>query len=179
MEKPDSYTLLVNLIKKRYSCRNFKEKPVSRDTISTIIDAARLAPSACNRQPWEFIVIDTDDLRRTVIESYDRQWIRSAPAFIIACGLHDEAWHRDSDGKDHTDVDVSIAIEHICLAATALNLGTCWVCNFNTDTLRTGLNIPQNIEPIAIIPLGYPDTSAPLPEKKRKSLEDITKWGKY
>ena len=97
----------------------------------------------------------------------------------MALGLHDEAWHRSFDGKDHTDVDVSIAVEHLCLGAASLGLGTCWVCNFDPAIVREGLNLPDNVEPIAIIPMGYPDSDGTVPEKKRKPLDEIVKWGKY
>ena len=179
MEKPDTYTGFHNLTVSRYSCRSYTSAPVSRETILAVMEAAQAAPSACNRQPWEFIIATDADSKRTVLESYDREWIKSAPVFIIACGRHDEAWHRPADGKDHTDIDVSIAIEHICLAATSLGLGTCWVCNFDTEKIRRGFNLPDNIEPIAIIPLGYPSDGSVIPEKKRKPLDEIVKWGKY
>ena len=179
MNELNTYQQFINLVTNRYSCRNYQATPVSRDTLKEVITAAQLAPSACNRQPWEFIVIDTPQLLQAVFESYNREWVKTAPAFIIACGKHDEAWHRASDNKDHTDVDVSIAIEHICLAATSHGLGTCWICNFDMPTLKASLNIPDNIEPIAILPIGYPAEGSIIPAKNRKNIEDIIKWGKY
>lgn len=172
-----------DLVNARYSCRNYnRNKIVEREILAKIIEMARLAPSACNRQPWTFIVVDDQcdvSYRKCVIDSYNRQWVDTAPAFIIACGNHSEAWIRSSDGKDHTDVDLSIAIEHICLAATNDGLGTCWVCNFDVEILSKGLNIPPNIEPIAIIPIGYPAEDSTIPQKNRKEIEDIIKWGKF
>ncbi len=177
MEKFDEFSSLVLC---RYSCRQYASQPVTRQTLLTLLDVARNAPSACNKQPWEFIVIDSDEqLRQVIIDSYGRDWIATAPAFIIACGDHDQSWHRGNDGKDHADVDVSIAVEHICLAAAAMGLGTCWVCNFDVQAVRIGLDLPENIEPIAIIPVGYPDPSAAVPEKKRKPIEEIVRWGKH
>ncbi len=170
------------LINNRYSCRDYdRNHTVTRDTLTSIIEAARLAPSACNKQPWTFIIVD--DLcdvsdRQAIIESYNRQWLKSAPAFIVACGDHSQAWHRQDDGKDHTDVDLSIAIEHICLAATNVSLCTCWVCNFDTEKLVNGLNIPSHLEPIAIIPIGYPATDN-IPAKNRKNIHEIIRWGRF
>ena len=168
---------------KRYSCRNFnRNKAVNRDIMLAILESARLAPSACNRQPWVFVVIDDlcdASLRSAVIESYNREWVKSAPAYIIACGNHDEAWHRQADGKDHTDVDLSIAIEHICLAAADYGLGTCWVCNFDVEKLTKGLNIPSQFEPIAIIPIGYPATNDACNTKNRKESDEIITWGNF
>lgn len=165
----------------RYSCRNYdRNRIVERNILTSIIQSAQIAPSACNRQPWTFILIDDQcdaSCREAIIESYNRPWVDSAPAFIVACGDHNQAWHRPADGKDHTDVDLSIAIEHICLAATDAGLGTCWICNFDKEKITKKLNIPSNIEPIAIIPIGYPIDNAPA--KNRKELEQIIKWGKF
>ena len=165
----------------RYSCRNYnRNRVVERSILTSVIEAARIAPSACNRQPWAFVVIDDECdalYREAIIKSYNRPWVESAPAFIVACGDHTQAWHRPADGKDHTDVDLSIAIEHICLAATDAGLGTCWICNFDRETLIKALNIPESFEPIAIIPIGYPMDSAPA--KNRKEIDQIIKWGSF
>ena len=168
----------MSLVNDRYSCRDFdSEKPVSRQTLESIIETARLAPSACNRQPWIFIVV-TKKEQRTEILSKSRPSFMNAPAIIVCCGNHSEAWHRPSDGKDHTDVDVSIAVEHICLAASARGLGTCWVCSFDVDATRKAVSLPEDYEAIALIPIGYP-TSDNIPEKKRKPLSDILRWESF
>lgn len=173
----------LDLAQQRYSCRDFdRNRIVSRNILSRIIETARLAPSACNRQPWIFVVIDDEceaSCREAVIESYNRPWVKTAPAFIVACGNHNEAWHRASDNKDHTDVDLSIAIEHICLAATDAGLGTCWVCNFDVEKIKSELNIPSQYEPIAIIPIGYPAPNAAITTKNRNDIDEILKWGKF
>ena len=145
-----------SLVRNRYSCREYSDRPVSDETLMAVLDMARLAPSACNRQPWMFLIADGDDERQAILDSYKRDWIRSAPRFIIALGDHSAAWHRPEDGKDHADVDVSIAVEHICLAATALDL-----------------------EPVAIIPIGYPAKPDAVPAKTRKSLDEIVRKGKF
>lgn len=175
----EQYPQFYNLSEHRYSCRGYSDKPVTRDLLIAMLDAVRLAPSACNRQPWKFLVIDTPELRHAVQKSYDREWFNSAPVYIVALGLHDVAWHRPFDGKDHTDVDVSIAVEHLCLAATTLGLGTCWVCNFDSALLSEALDLPEGVEPVAIIPVGYPLDGTHAPEKNRKPLDEIVKWGKY
>ena len=172
----------IDIAQTRYSCRDFnREKPVSRTVILDVIEAARIAPSACNRQPWKFIIVDDEcdsTYRNAIIESYNRSWIASAPAFIIACGDHSQAWHRPSDNKDHTDVDLSIAIEHLCLSATSEGLGTCWVCNFDTEVIIKKFNIPSHLEPIAIIPIGYPVTMSNT-TKNRKEIDEIIQWGGF
>ena len=89
------------------------------------------------------------------------------------CGVPSEAWVRPADGHNHVDVDVSIATEHLCLAATALGLGTCWVCNFNPDVLSSGLGLDRSIVPVAIVPLGHPAEGTAAPAKRRKELGEI------
>lgn len=163
----------------RHSCRKFLPNPVPRNIIEKIFEAVRMAPSACNRQPWIFLIADTAELRQIVIGSYNRSWMETAPMFVIACGNHDEGWKRASDGKDHTDIDVAIAVEHLCLSASAEGIGTCWVCNFDVSALKEQLNLPAHIEPIAIIPMGYFDYEYDSSDKQRKTINEIIKWGKY
>lgn len=158
----------------RYSCREYSPAPVSADAINAVLDQARFAPSACNRQPWRIMVIGPDDKegRSAVCASYDRPWIVQAPYYLIICGVESEAWVRPYDGKCHLDIDVAIITEHICLAAADSGLGTCWVCNFDPKVLTDGIEFPQGVTPMVIVPIGLP-AGTTIPEKKRKSLEDI------
>lgn len=162
------------LVAERYSCRSYKPVAPGRGILLEVLESARMAPSACNRQPWKFILIDRPDDtagRDAVARSYSRAWIETAPAYIIACGIPSQAWVRPFDNVNHTLVDLSIAVEHICLSATAHSLGTCWVCNFDPEILKSGLGLGEELLPVAIIPIGYPaDTE---PEKKRKTPEEI------
>jgi len=96
---------------------------------------------------------------------------------IVACVNHRESWKRGSDGHDFGEVDVAIAIDHLTLAATAKGLGTCWVCNFDVPGCRKVLDLPDHLEPLALIPLGWPAVSSP--PKKRKPVEEILSWEKY
>ena len=162
----------------RYSCRDYDaDKKVDKNLIEAVIEAARLAPSAVNRQPWTFIVV-TEHEKRSKILCKSRPAFLEAPVLIVACGHHDAAWHRPADNKDHTDVDVSIAVEHICLEATELGLATCWVCSFDVEATKMALNIPEGVEPIALIPLGYAKNNE-IPEKNRKPLEEILRWESF
>ncbi len=168
------YNSLMAVMAERHSCRSYDaERPVAHDTMALVLEAARVAPSACNRQPWKFAVLHGDDARALMSKVYNREWAMTAPACIVAIGLHAEAWHRACDGKDHTDVDVSIAVEHICLAAAALGLGTCWVCNFDPQAVQQALDLPHGDEVVALIPIGYPSAGHTVPERKRKSIESI------
>ena len=162
----------LDLVKKRYSVRSYEERQIENEKMEYIMECVRLAPSAVNFQPWHFYVV-TDSERLDALKStYKREWIQSAPCIIVACANHEESWHRRSDNKDHADIDLAIAIEHLCLAAAEQGLGTCWVCNFDAALCHEVMAMPENVEPIALIPIGYtPD--AEVPEKKRKTMEDI------
>ena len=97
------------------------------------------------------------------------------------CADKDQSWKRKVDMKDFADVDVAIATEHLCLAATEQGLGTCWVCNFDPKTLNDNFSLPENIEPIAIISVGYPANAEHWKqiEKTRKPIEEIVRWEKF
>lgn len=174
----ESTDMFRELVEARYSCRKYDSARVpSREQVESVFEDARLAPSACNRQPWQFWVVGSESPRReAVIASYSREWIRTAPLYIICLGVENEGWVRPFDSHSHIDVDLSIAAEHICLSAASRGLATCWVCNFDPEVLRRGLEIPEGMRPVAIIPLGYPEEGASAPVKNRKSLEEITKW---
>jgi len=170
----------LDIAKERYSCRNYKPIQVDEDKLLKVLEAARVAPSAVNFQPWHFIVIKTPENLAKVGEAYHREWLKTAPMVIIACGDHLKSWKR-SDQKDFLDIDLSIAIDHMTLQATELGLATCWICNFNPAILKQNLSLPENIEPIAIIPLGYPnDKSDPdRHDTKRMPMNDIVHWEKF
>lgn len=178
MSESEKMNGFLRIARERYSCRNYIQRPVPEDLLYVILEAARLAPSACNRQPWLFIVVNTPGLAAEIRAAYPRDWMNNAGTFIVACGDHSRSWHRE-DGKDHCDIDLAIAVEHICLAASDLGLGTCWICNFDAERLANVLGLPEHIEPEAIIPVGYPDTGSFAPAKNRKTIEDIVIWGKY
>lgn len=184
MQPTESYTQFMELAARRRSCRRFMPLPVDRSVITEIIEAARIAPSAVNLQPWIFLAVDgsaeMEPLRNAIFDAYDRPWIRTAQAFIVCCADHSAAWHR-ADGKDHADIDIAIATEHICLAATALGVGSCWVCNFDAPKIAAAFALPEGIEPCVIIPLGYPDGSSDIVYRPfaRKPLTEIMRWGKF
>ena len=173
-----SYDRFIALATERYSCREFlPSAQISDEIIKEVIEAARLAPSACNRQPWTFIAVRDIETRSKIL-SKSRPAFLEAPVVIVACGHHETAWHRPADNKDHTDVDLSIAIEHICLAAASMGLRTCWVCSFDVEATCRALGLPDGVEPIALIPLGYSKDHS-IPAKIRKPLDEILRWEKY
>jgi nitroreductase len=147
---------------------------IEDDKIAYILECARLAPSAANYQPWQFLVVKNDAVKRSLHECYHAKWFTEAPVFIVACSDTSQSWKRSFDSKDHADIDVSIAVEHICLAAAEQGLGTCWVCNFNAQKCAEILNLPENVYPVAIIPVGY-TTQNVSRNPNRKASEEIIK----
>lgn len=167
----------LQLAKSRFSLRKFKDTPVEQEKLLKILEAGRLAPSAVNFQPWHFIVINDKKALGDLYPVYQREWIREAPVIIIACSDHSQSWKRSADGKDSADIDISIAVDHMTLQAAELGLGTCWVCNFDVHKCSDILKLPYHVEPMVLLPLGYPNIEPPA--KKRKSLDDIVHWNKF
>lgn len=157
----------------RQSCRSYKNEPVPQEKLDYIRECVRLAPSAVNRQPWRFLVIDREPMLSQVKACYSRDWIQNVPVIVICLKNEQEAWTRQSDGHNHADIDIAIATEHLCLAATEQGLGNCWVCNFDVQQLMgTGL-IPEGFTPAVLVPLGLPADE--LRPKTRKSMAEV--WG--
>lgn len=165
----------TELVQRRLSVRDYTTQPIEEQKVAHILEMARLAPSAVNFQPWRFVVITSESGRKAVLESYPREWVKPVPLFILVCGNHDESWKRKSDNKDHLDIDLGIVIEHICLAATEEELGSCIICNFDTTFCRQAFNIPEQMEPAAIIAVGYPANPNIFTEssKKRKGVSEV------
>ena len=167
---------LLKLVQERYSVRNYSAREVEIEKLNYILECARLAPSACNFQPWRFYVVRDDNVKAEVLKSYDRVWMRNAPVYIVVTKNTEESWKR-KDGKDSGDIDAAIVAEHICLAVADCGLGTCWVCNFDLKLLIEALNIPSQEEAIALFPIGYEaEKTEQQPTRKRKTLEEITRW---
>jgi len=164
----------LELAKKRYSVRNYKPDKVKKEDLYYILEAGRVAPSAVNYQPWKFLVIQDPENLRAIHQLYHRDWFRQAPVVIILFADHDQAWKR-AEGKDHADIDIAIAADHMTLAATDRGLGTCWVCNFDKAATVKHFNLPGHLEPVVFLPLGYPasSTDPERHETKRKSFAEI------
>jgi nitroreductase len=166
----------IELATKRYSVRSYKAEPVEDRKLQSVLQAARLAPTACNLQAFRLIVVPTKSRESELLRVYSRPWFVQAPMVICICAIPDEAWVR-SDGKSYSDVDAAIVMDHLILAAADLGLGTCWVGAFDPVAAREVLGIPDQVEPIAFTPLGYP---ADQPRaKKRKSLDDLVKHNRW
>lgn len=169
---------VVQLMKQRCSVRTFQDRPVEREKLLYVLEAARVAPSACNIQPWRFIVLED----KTLMGQFAPDWVKdsAAPVLLVACGDHKEAWRR-RDGKDHCDLDVAIAVDHMTLAAAEVGLGCCWICSFDAFQCATILELPDHLEPAVLLPLGYPAETKDVNrhDTARKPLDQIVSWGTF
>jgi nitroreductase len=158
------------LIQKRYSARAYKSKPVEQDKLNKVLEAAILAPTAANRQPFRLLVVRTEGRQAELKRIYGRDWFVQAPLVVCACAVKDESWIR-RDGKNYAEVDATIAFTHLVLAARDLGLGTCWIAAFDPAGARDVLKLPPELEPVAFSPLGYPaDEAKP---KRRRPASDL------
>jgi nitroreductase len=161
------------VIQKRYSSRSYKPDPVDEAKVRQVLEAARLAPTASNRQAFKFIVIHTAGKEIELRKIYNGPWFVQAPIIICGCTIPSKAWIR-RDGKNYSDVDIAIAMDHLILAATELGLGTCWIAAFDPVAARKILGLPNDVEPIVLTPLGYANDHPG--SKGRKTLTEIVNY---
>jgi len=167
---------LYEAIKQRYSVRSYQDKPVEQEKLDRILEAARLAPSGSNRQPWKFVVVREAETRRKLVPACCRQaFVGQAPVVIVGVGVAPDRMMRCDVPGD--PVDVAIAMEHIALAATAEGLGTCWIGAFYQDQVREVLGIPKDAKVIECMTLGYP-ADKPKP-KNRKPLDEVVSYESF
>ncbi|KNF09093.1 nitroreductase [Gottschalkia purinilytica] len=150
----------LELVKDRYSVRKFCSKKVEKEKLDLILEAGRVAPTAVNYQPQRILVLDTEDslskLRDCTPYHFD------APLALLICYDNTISWKRSYDGKDMGDVDVSIVTTHMMLEVANLGLGSTWVGHFDPKKMSETFELPENIIPVALLPIGYPDeTSVP------------------
>lgn len=164
-----------DLIKTRESIRNYDpSRPVPQEILMRILEAGRLAPSACNIQPWKFIVVSSAPMLEKVRACYHREWYKEAPHILIVVGEKDKAWIRKDDGYNSIETDLAIALTHLILAAENEGVGTCWIEAYNPSMLREALSLTENQVVFGITPLGYQkDGFRKAGIKKRKAPEDI------
>ncbi|MGB9769265.1 MULTISPECIES: nitroreductase family protein [Caldisericum] len=169
--------MILEAILKRRSVRNYQEKDVEEEKLKEVLEAGRLAPSACNIQPWKFVVIKDKETRKKMVSACANQkFVGEAPVLIVGCiterGYLMGGWY------DSNILDLGIALDHMTLQAAHLGLGTCWIGAFNEGEVKKLLNIPQNVRVAAILTLGYP-RNGNIFEKDRKSLEEVVSFEKF
>lgn len=174
-------------IARRVSCRAYQSKPVPPEEVLQILEAARLAPSACNRQPWRFAVVRDPVLQRRIVEDgflpgIRMTWALDAPVHIVIGMARSLVTHRlaaSVSGVDYPWVDIGITGEHLVLAATELGLGTCWIGWIKPRVVRRIVGWPGSVKPVVVITVGYPDAEADagrLPADRRRPLDEIVRW---
>ena len=173
-------TAFQELAEKRRSVRAYKPEPVPEEMLQQVLEAARVAPSACNKQPWRFIVVRSETGRRALGAAYAREWFWKAPVIIAVCILPGEAWVRSYDGRNYAMVDGALAMDHLTLAAAEAGLGTCWIGAFDPAAVREILGLPDGVEIVGMTPLGFPDVEASPRVRSRRALGEIAmkeRWG--
>ena len=163
-------------IRSRYSVRGYKPEPVSDELLGQVLEAGRQAPTAANRQPFRIIVAHVKGREEELSRVYRRPWLLQAPLILAVVAVPGEAWRR-MDDKLYDEVDATIAMDHMVLAATALGLGTCWIAAFDPDAARDVFGLPDDVEPVALTPLGYPDKASAGTD--RKPLEELVKYERW
>jgi nitroreductase len=167
---------IVDVIKQRYSVRAYQPISVEETKLSAVLNAARLAPTAANQQPFQIIVIHTAGREEELLSIYPKKWFVQAPIILCICGTPTTAWVQ-RDGRSYLFVDIGIVMDHIVLTAASLGLGTCIVAAFDEMNAHTVLALPQEVEPILFTPLGYPADA--LRPKVRKELSDLVRYEKW
>ena len=162
----------LKLAKTRYACRKYSDRKVETEKLNAILEAGRIAPTAANRQPQRVIVVESQEgLERLTRCTRDFK----APCALIVCADKSEAWTRKYDGKCVTDIDATIVTDHMMLEATAQGLNTLWICMFKPEMVRQEFSLPDNIEPVNILLVGYGDEEPLSPERHattRKALSE-------
>lgn len=168
---------IYETIAARQSVRAFEDKDIPEDVLLRLLGAARLAPSACNKQEWRFVVVRDAGRRKELGQAARGQaFVGEAPVVLVCCAETDG--HVMSCGQQCYPIDVAIAMDHITLAAAAEGLGTCWIGAFDEARVKEILSIPSEIRVVELLPIGYPADPSPA-EKQRLPLNEIVKYERW
>ena len=173
--------MILEEIKNRRSVRSYQDKEIPKEVLLRILEAIRLAPSASNRQPWKFVVVQDKELIQKVAEASPlygspQTFIASAPVIIAGCATNPE--HIMSNGVPSYPIDLAIALDHLTLQATKEGLGTCWIGAFDQNKVKILLGVPDTVKIVCLMPLGYPKDVVTA-KKSRKPLENIICYNQY
>ena len=167
---------LLEVMKKRFSVRKYKEQQIEPEKLTKVLEAAHVAPTATNAQPVRLIVVQSEE-GRAKLDKAARLY--GAPTVVIVCADHDRAWVRKYDNKQSTDIDASILTDHMMLEATEQGLGSLWVCWFDPKIVKEEFDLPDNLEPINLLALGYSDAdekSADRHGTERIDMEELVTY---
>jgi nitroreductase len=169
---------LFEAIKVRKSVRRFKRDSVPEEVLKRILNAARMAPTAENYQPWKIVVVTDEDTKRKLVPACNNQrFVAEAPIILVACGLPDEAYPIMGGYMNSYPVDVAIVLDHVMLAAAAEGLGTCWIGSFKEERISEAIGAPPEAKVVALTPLGYPAEEAERTD--RKNLTELVSYNRY
>ncbi len=166
----------IEIAKKRYSVRSYKDKKVEEEKLQKILEAAHVAPTAANLQPVRLIVVQSNEGLAKIGKGAN---LYGAPLAVIVCADHGKAWVRPFDKKQTTDIDASILTDHMMLQATELGLGSVWICYFKPDVIRREFGLPDNLEPVNILAVGYSDEEAADPERHSQTRIPVEELVSY
>lgn len=152
----------LDIAKTRFSVRKYTDKKVEAEKLDQILNAAHVAPTAANLQPVRLLVIQQEEGLKKISKAAN---LHGAPLAILVCADHSKAWKRPFDGKKTTDIDASILTDHMMLEATELGLGSVWICFFKPDIIKEEFQLPDSLEPITILAIGYADEAPADPER--------------
>jgi len=148
---------VMEAIRTRRSVRKYDSRSIPEDVLQRMKDALRLAPSACNFQPWKFVLVSDAALKERIAQAAGGQtFIAEAPLIVIGVGLPDAAYKTMGGSGNSAEIDVTIALDHLTLAAAAEGLGTCWIGAFAAEKVGRLVNAPAGARIVAMTPLGYP-----------------------
>jgi len=164
---------LLELFKERYSCRNFSDKRIEKERIDKILEAARLAPTACNNEPFIIYSLESKEALET-FKKCTRCHFNEQLVFIV-CGKKDEAWVREYDNKNSLDVDCSIIGTHMMLEAKSLGIDSTWVMYFISEAIKEEFNLDDNLEPVLCLLMGYSieNDEPSIRHNKRKNIDEL------
>lgn len=163
---------VVDAIRKRRSVRAYQKKEVPREILEEVLNAARVAPSAKNKQDWKFIVVDDEAIKEKLFKaSYDQEFIKEAPVILAGVSLDEE--YVMACGVPSGYVDLAIALDHISLAAVEKGIGTCWIGHFHQQHAKEILGVPDPYGIVALMTMGYPREPLGFKKKDRKHLDEI------
>ena len=166
------------LIEERESVRSYdSKKPVPPKVLERILNAGRIAPSASNKQPWTFLVVSSEEMLKKVRPCYQRNWFQNAPQILVIVGDKSKAWVRKKDGLNSIETDLTIAMDHIILAAENESVGTCWILDYDYEMLAKAIGLKENEVICCITPLGYPESGYHKRRNKiRKPLDEVVRY---
>lgn len=166
----------IEIAKKRYSVRSYQDKKVEEEKLHKILEAAHVAPTAANLQPARLIAVQSREGLGKIGKGAN---LYGAPLAIIVCADHSKAWVRPFDKKQTGDIDASILTDHMMLQATELGLGSVWICYFKPDVIQKEFELPDNLEPINILAVGYSDEEAADPERHSQTRIPVEELVSY